>query len=107
MFSHGSTNARGVAVLIRSCLDKVIQHEHYDSKGWLIMLNAKCKEKNNFLINFYGPNKDAEAVRGFYQDLSITLRGIDLDSDSNVVWVETLHCPIHRTFHKNGGILIP
>ena len=89
MFSHGSTNAKGVSVLIGSGLDKVIQHEHYDSKGWLIMLNAKFKEKNNFLINFYGPNKDAEAVR-FYQDLSITLRGIDLDSDSNVVWVETL-----------------
>ena len=89
MFSHGSTNAKGVSVLIGSGLDKVIQHEHHDSKGWLIMLNAKFKEKNNFLINFYGPNKDAEAVR-FYQDLSITLRGIDLDSDSNVVWVETL-----------------
>ena len=48
MLSHGSTNARGVAVLIRSGLDKVIQHEHYDSKGWLIMLNAKFKEKITF-----------------------------------------------------------
>ena len=48
------------------------------------MLNAKIKDKNYFLINLYGPNKDAEAVR-FYQDLSTTLRGIDLDSDSNVI----------------------
>jgi len=37
------------------------------------MLNAKIKDKNYFLINLYGPNKDAEAVR-FYQDLSTTLR---------------------------------
>ena len=37
MFSHGRTNARGVAVLIRSGLDIVIQHEHCDSKGRLIM----------------------------------------------------------------------
>ena len=84
MFSHGSANARGVAVLIRSSLDIVIQHEHCDSKGRLLMLNAKIKDKNYFLINLYGPNKDAEPVR-FYQDLSITLRGIDLDSDSNLI----------------------
>jgi len=73
MFSHGGTNARGVAVLLRSGLDIVIQHEHCDSKGRLIMLNAKIKNKNYFLINLYGPNKDAEAVC-LYQDLSSTLR---------------------------------
>ena len=51
------------------------------------MLNqAKIKDENYFLINLSGPNNDAEAVR-FYQDLSITLRGLDCDSDndSNVV----------------------
>ena len=45
MFSHGRTNARGVAVLIRSGLDIAIQHEHCDSKGRLIMLNAKIIDK--------------------------------------------------------------
>ena len=55
----------------------VIQDEHSVWKGWLIMLNAKIKDKNYFRINLYGPNKDAEAVR-FYQDFSITLRGFDL-----------------------------
>ena len=44
----------------------------------------KIEEKNYFLINLYCPNKDVEVVR-FYQVLSITLRGIDLDSDSNVI----------------------
>ena len=39
------------------------------------MLNVQIKDKNYFLINLYGPNKDAEAVC-FYQDL---------DSDSNVI----------------------
>ena len=41
MFSHGRTNARGVAVLIRSGLDIVIQHEHCDSKR--PVNNVKCK----------------------------------------------------------------
>ena len=106
MFSHGSANARGVAVLIRSSLDIVIQHEHCDSKGRLLMLNAKIKDKNYFLINLYGPNKDAEPVR-FYQDLSITLRGIDLNSDSNLVVDGDFNCPLDPTIDKKSGILIP
>ena len=106
MYSHGSKNARGVAVLIGTGLVIVIQHEYSDSKGRLIMLNAKIKDKNYFPINLYGPNKDVEAVR-FYQDLSITLRGFDLDSDSNVILGGDFNCPIDRTSDKNGGILIP
>ena len=106
MFSHGSTNARGVAVLIRSGLDIVIQHKQCDLKGRLIMLNAKIKDKNYFLINLYGPNKDAEAVC-FYQDLSTTLRGIDLDGDSNVIVGGDFNCPLDPAVDKKGGILIP
>ena len=105
MFSHGCTNTRGVAVLIRSGLDIVFQHEYCDSKGRLIMLKVQIKDKNYFLINLYGPNKDAEAVC-FYQDLSTTLRGVDLDSDSNVI-VGDFNCPLDRTVDKKGGILIP
>lgn len=105
IFSHGSTNARGVAVLIRSGLD-IFQHEYCDSKGRLIMLNAQIKDKNYFLINLYGPNKDAEAVC-LYQDLSTTLRGIDLDSDSNVIEGGDFNCPLDPTVDKKGGILIP
>ena len=70
------------------------------------MLNAKIKDKNYFLINLYGPNKDAEAVR-FYQDLSTTLRGIDLDSDSNVIVGGDSNCPLDPNVDKKGGILIP
>ena len=65
-------------------MDIVFQYEYCDSKGRLMMSNAQIKDKNYFLINLYGPKKDAEAVR-FYQDLSTTLRGVDFDSDSNVV----------------------
>ena len=70
------------------------------------MLNAKIKDKNYFLINLYGPNKDAAAVR-FYQDLSTTLRGIDLDSDSNVIVGGGLNCPLGPNLDNKGGTLIP
>ena len=78
-----------------SCID--IQHEHSVSKGRLTMLNAKIKDQNYFLINFYGPNKSAEAVC-FYQDLSITSQGFDLDSDSNAILGGDFNCPLDLTF---------
>ena len=80
-------------------MDIVFQHEYCDSKGRLMMSNAQIKDKNYFLINLYGPNKDAEAVR-FYQDLSTTLRGVDLDSDSNVVAGGDFNCPLDPTLDK-------
>ena len=45
------------------------------------------------MINLYGLNKNREAIRP-YQDLSTTLRGIDLDSDSNVILGGDLNCPL-------------
>jgi len=80
-------------------LDIVFQHEYCDSKGRLIMLNVQIKDENCFLINLYGPIKDAEAVR-FYQDLSTPLRGVDLDSDSNVIVGGDFNCPLDPTLDK-------
>ena len=99
---------RGVAVLIRSGLDFVIQHKHCDSKGRLIMVNAKIKDENYVLINLKGLNKDAEAIC-FYHDLLTTLQGVDLDSDSNVMIHVggDLNCPLDLIIDKKGGILIP
>ena len=69
IFSHGSLNARGVAVLIKRGLDIVIQQELLNSNGRSIVLKALIKDKSYLLANIYGPNKDVEAVQ-FYQNLS-------------------------------------
>ena len=72
IFSHGSSNARGVAVLIKRGLDIVVEQELPNSNGRSIVLKTLIKDKRYLLANIYGPNKDAEAVR-FYQNLSATL----------------------------------
>ncbi len=106
IFSHGSSNARGVAVLIKRDLDIVIQQELLNSNGRSIILKALIKDKRYILANIYGPNKDAEAVR-FYQNLSATLWKMDADSDDNIVVRGDFNCPLNPTFDKKGGILIP
>ena len=93
-------------MLIKNKLEIVIQQELSDSKGRLLSLNVKIKDKNYRLINVYGPNKDAEAIC-FYQNLSSTLRLMELDGDDNVIIGGNFNCPLDPTMDKKGGILIP
>ena len=106
IFSHGSSNARGVAVLIKRGLDIVVEQELPNSNGRSIVLKTLMKDKRYLLANIYGPNKDAEAVR-FYQNLSATLQKMDPHSDDNIVVGGDFNCPLNPTLDKKGGILIP
>ena len=58
----------------------------------------KIKDKNYFLTNLYGANKDAEAVRFYQGFFSITLWGTDLNSDSNVIIGGDLNWWLHCAF---------
>ena len=93
-------------MLIKSGLDIVIEHEIQDPKGRLTILKAKIKDKNYYLVNVYGPNKDAGVVR-FYQDLSAKLLEMEPDSNDNVIIGGDFNCPLNPSLDKKGGILIP
>ena len=80
IFSHGSSNARGVAVLIKRGLDIVVEQELLKSNGRSIVLKTLIKDKRYLLANIYGPNKNAEAAVRFYQNLAATLRKMDPNS---------------------------
>ena len=105
-FSHASANARGVAVLIRKGLDIVIEHKLRDPNGRMLLLKMLINDKKYFLVNVYGPNKDAEAIK-FFQYLSTTLRAMDFESDDNVIIGGDFNCPLDPAKDKKGGILIP
>ena len=64
-FSNASANTRGVAVLIRKGLDIVKEHKLRDPNGRMLSLKMLTNEKKSFLVNVYGPNKDAEAIKFF------------------------------------------
>ena len=106
IFSHGSSNARGVAVLIKRGLDIVVKQELLNSSGRSIVVKTLIKDKRYQLANIYSPNRNAEAVR-FYQNLSTTLRKMDPSSDDNIVVGSHFNCPLNPTLDKKGGILIP
>ena len=103
---HTSGNARSVAVLIRKGLDIVIEHKLRDPNGRMLLLKMLINEKKYFLVNVYGPSKDAEAVK-FFQYLSTTLRAMDFESNDNMIIGEDFNCPLDPAKDKKGGILIP
>lgn len=71
-------------MLIRKGLDIVIEHELPDPNGRMLLLKMLINDKKYFLVNVYGPNKDAEAIK-FFKYLSTTLPAMDFESDDNVI----------------------
>lgn len=59
---HGSSNAHGLAVLIRSGFDCTIRQQILDPLGRYIILKADIKDKTYLLINIYAPNKDKDLL---------------------------------------------
>ena len=59
-FSHGTTNSRGVAILIHSNITHQVLEEHTDESGRYIILKVKINDQVVVLTNCYLPTKDHE-----------------------------------------------
>jgi len=99
LFSHGGTNARGVAVLIKNGFDIDIMLSQTESSGRLLLFKALIKEENYTIANIYGPNKDAEAVQ-FYHKLSKLLRTNDFGNEENLIMGGDFNCPLNINLDK-------
>ena len=82
--SHGSSNARGVAVLIKNGFDCTNHQKILDPLGRFIILKADIKDKTNVLINVYAPNKDKD-LSSFFNNLLAMLQKEDLDLEDNII----------------------
>lgn len=102
---HGSSNSRGVAILIKKGVDCTIHKQILDPLGRYIVLKAEIKDKMYVLINVCAPNKDKDIVT-FVNKLLITVQNEDLDSENNIVIGGDFNCPLNPTIDKKGGILI-
>ena len=63
--SHGSSNARGVAILIKAGFDCSINQQILDPLGRYIIVKAAIQDKTYVLINLYAPNKDEDLINFF------------------------------------------
>ena len=57
-FSHGSNNARGVAIFFRSGFDINIDAVKRDAQKRLLVIKGKLEDSAFTIVNIYAPNVD-------------------------------------------------
>lgn len=60
-FAHGSTQSRGVAVLVKKNIPVSVENIKADLDGRLLIMDVKIGEIKLILSNFYGPNEDDDS----------------------------------------------
>ena len=99
--NHGSTNSRGVAVLISKSLPTKLHHTSKDSDGRWIILDITIQQQRYTLVNIYGPNSDDP---NFFQEIFAEM---SLYSNENVILGGDLNTVLSDTDKKGGPIPHP
>ena len=106
IMSHGSSNSRGVAVLMKKGVEVIVHSKIMDPQGRFIILKVEFNKNLYVLINVYAPNKDKDSVK-FFEALRTTLRRANLDTEENLIVGGDFNCPINPILDKKGGSLLP
>ena len=106
ILSHGSPNARGVAILLNKGVDYCIQSKIIDPLGRFVIVKVEIEHNLYLLINVYAPNKDNENVN-FFNDLLAIIRREDLDAEESFIVGGDFNCPLNPVLNKKGGSLTP
>ena len=105
-FSHGSSNSRGVAILLKKGIDIVGKKSFGDTCGGFIVIESKINDEEYILINVYAPNKDEQSVK-FFHSLFNIMRQNEYYNEDNIIIGGDFNCRLNPEMDKNGGILIP
>ena len=104
--SHGASNARGVAILIRNNFDCLVEEIVADTQGRFLILKVVISGEQALLVNIYGPNRDNE-LASFYHAVLQTIIQKNFDSIENIIFGGDFNCPLNPAVDKRGGNLIP
>ena len=99
-FSHGDTNARDVAILIRKNVEVKVIREHKDKEGRILILEIVSNNMNFTLVNVYAPNSD----RPEFIEQVFSL--IDKSENSSIIMGGDLNLVMDIKKDKLGGTKI-
>ena len=106
ILSHGNSNSRGVAILLKKGIDCTIHSKTLDPQGRYIILKADIADHKYNLINIYAPNRDND-IANFFEKLRKTLIEEHLDADEKVIVGGDFNCPMNPFLDKKGGSSAP
>ena len=101
LFSHGSPNSCGRAILIRNNTNYSVLSTTRDPLGRFIILKIQIDDKVYVLVNIYAPNKDKDLIQ-FFRKLHGLLQMEDLDSEENIILGGDFNCPLNPALDKHG-----
>ena len=94
--THGSSNARGVAILLRNGFNCKIKQKIVDPMERYLGAEVEINYENYFLLNVYGPNNNNQAAK-FYDHLLNVLKTEDLAHEDKIIIGGDFNCPINPT----------
>ena len=106
IMAHGTSNSRGVAILVKKDVDCTIHSKVLDPSGQYVIIKAEFNDKMYVLINIYAPNKDSNIV-SFFNNLLLILRNNNFDEEENIIMGGDFNCPLNPLMDKKGGHLSP
>ena len=107
VFSHGSPNSCGTAILINNKANCTLLCTVPDPLGRFVISKVQVDDKVYVLANIYAPNKDKDSIPFFFKKLHILLQTENLDSEENVIVRGDFNCPLKPTLDKRGGTMVP
>ena len=97
LFSHGTSNSTGVAILFSNNLDFKIMKEYNDDDGRFIIVDVNIKDTIMTIINIYGPNVDDPL---FFDSIGTIIRDFTCET---IVIGGDFNCLQDVTIDKKGG----
>ena len=101
-FNHGTSNSKGVAILLTLDQDyKVLKYEH-DGEGRLQMLSIELEDQKYLIVNVYNPNTEKEQV-AFLSKLNDALKNFPDIFEHNIIIGGDFNFIYDILLDANGG----
>ena len=102
LFSHGSTNSKGVLLLFNSRVNLKIHKVFRDESGRVICVHVDIENNSFLILNLYAPNVENLQVQ-FYEDFFFFLLESEWDGKENIIIGGDFNCILDPQLDKNGG----
>lgn len=97
IFSHGTSNSRGVCILFDNACNYEIKKVYHDDEGRIIILDIILNNQKLTLVNVYGPNIDDPI---FFENVHSELDNFECES---IIWGGDFNCVQDVMWDKKGG----
>lgn len=104
LFSHGTSRARGVAILIKPGFDISIIDLYQDSVGRFVIVDAKIQDTSFKLVNIYAPNSEENQIN-FYHHLRKKMKD-NIDATENIKIGGDWNVIQNTLLDRKGGVEI-